>query len=91
MLENLADVRVQWWTAFWDLICQCLTLVGSGGRGWGAEMVGSQTAMPKVPAHTLPTVYMSIVTFSQKRGKMFILFPLTSYRDCFLLHHFGLL
>lgn len=39
------------------------------GRGWGAEMVGPQTVMPKVPAHTLPTVYMSILTFSLKKKR----------------------
>lgn len=38
------------------------------GRGWGCRD-GPQTAMPKVPAHTLPTVYMNILTFSLKKKK----------------------
>lgn len=91
-LENLADVRVQWWAAFWDLISQCLTLVGSGA-GVGVQRWSPDSDAQGTCSYLVNCLYeySYIFTKKKKKRKMFILFPLTSYRDCFLLHHFGLL
>lgn len=73
-LENLADVRIQWWTAFWDLISQCLTLVGSGA------VVGVQRWSPDSDAqgtcsYLANCLYEYSYIFTKKKENVHFIFP----------------
>lgn len=67
-LENLADVRVQWWTAFWDLICQFLTLVGSGA-GVGVQTWSPDSDAQGTCSYLANCLYEYSYIFTKKKKK----------------------